>query len=58
MGSKVRPSKPELNMTKQLIDAIRQQVSEATRAALDGWRVGNCRFALWNPETGDRTHFD
>lgn len=37
---------------------IREQVRVATLMALDAWRLGRCRLALWNPETGDRTHFD
>ncbi len=45
-------------MTEQQIEKARRQVSEATRAALDAWRIGKSKLALWNPETGDRTHFD
>jgi hypothetical protein len=40
------------------LEAIRQQVSEATRAALEAWCIGRCKLALWNCETGDRTHFE
>lgn len=40
------------------VEAIRQQVREATSAALEQWRKGKCKLALWNCETGDRTHLD
>lgn len=39
-------------------EQIREQVQAATLAALEAWRTGRCKLALWNPETGDRTHFD
>lgn len=39
-------------------EQIREQVKAATHAALEAWRLGRCTLALWNPETGDRTHFD
>lgn len=42
-------------MSIELIRAIRQQTKAATRAAVAS---RNCKFALWNPSTGDRLHFD
>ena len=50
-------SQPPGELTMDL-ESIRRQVREATYAALESWRVGKCKLALWNCETGDRTHFD
>ena len=45
-------------MTEQQLEAAHQQVREATAAALEAWRMGKGKLALWSFETGDRTHFD
>lgn len=42
-------------MSIEFIRQVRRQAKAATRAAVESPKA---KFALWNPRTGDRLHFD
>ena len=40
------------------LEQIRAQVKQATQDAVQLWSKNRTKLALWNCETGDRTHLD